>query len=134
VSFARHFLQYRANWFAFALIAALVIVAVAAPFLTAAQIDERWIRHRALIWGTRDVYLFGLAVTGITATLGVVVGAIAGYAGGLTNLVLMRVTDAFLTFPAIASIYLFAAVMSPGPWRPGRLCCSAWGSALLCWH
>jgi peptide/nickel transport system permease protein len=147
VSFARRFLQYPANGFALALIAALAMLAVAAPWLAAAQSDERWVRpnlpeppsaahpfgttprgediYRPLIWGTRDAFHFGLIVTGMTALLGVTIGAVAGYAGGLTNTVLMRVTDAFLAFPAIASVWLFGVVMSPGagqelaPWQAG---------------
>jgi peptide/nickel transport system permease protein len=126
---------------------ALAVVAAAAPLLTAAQSDERWRRpnlpeapspahplgttprgqdiYRPLLWGTRDAFRFGLTVTGLTALFGITVGAAAGYAGGLTQTVLMRVTDAFLAFPAIASVWLFGVVLSPGagqelaPWQAG---------------
>jgi peptide/nickel transport system permease protein len=57
-----------------------------------------------LIWGTRDALSFGLAVVLISGIFGVVFGAVAGYAGGLTNTVMMRVADAFLAFPVIAGV------------------------------
>lgn len=67
-----------------------------------------------LIWGTRSALRFGLTVTLLTATFGILVGAISGYAGGMTNGVIMRVTDAFLAFPAIAGVWLFQRAIFAG--------------------
>jgi peptide/nickel transport system permease protein len=58
----------------------------------------------ALIWGTRDALAFGLEVVILTAILGVLLGAIAGYAGGVFSSIIMRITDSFLAFPIIAGI------------------------------
>ncbi len=66
-----------------------------------------------LIWGTRYALRFGLIVALSTATLGVLLGAISGYFGGVFNRLILRVTDAFLTFPAIAGIWLFSQVIYP---------------------
>jgi peptide/nickel transport system permease protein len=63
--------------------------------------------YYTLIWGTRSAFRFGLTVTLLTASFGILVGAISGYAGGAINGVLMRMTDAFLGFPAIAAVWLF---------------------------
>jgi peptide/nickel transport system permease protein len=60
----------------------------------------------ALVWGTRDALSFGLKVTISTALVGVLLGAIAGYAGGIVNTIIMRITDSFLTFPVIAGVVL----------------------------
>jgi peptide/nickel transport system permease protein len=58
----------------------------------------------ALIWGTRDALGFGLEVVLLSALFGLVFGAVAGYAGGALNSIMMRITDAFLAFPIIAGI------------------------------
>ena len=83
--------------------------------------------YESLIWGTRDALRFGLAVTAVAATLGVGLGAASAYAGGAAGNLAMRVADAFLAFPAIASIWLFQFVMfsSAAADRP------AWVSLLL---
>lgn len=66
-----------------------------------------WDIAYTLIWGTRPALRFGLITALLTACIGVLVGAFSGYLEGVVGRLLMRVTDAFLTFPAIAGIYLF---------------------------
>lgn len=63
--------------------------------------------YYTLVWGTRSALRFGLITASLAALLGVFIGAISGYLGGRTNGVTMRVTDAFLTFPVIAAVWLF---------------------------
>jgi peptide/nickel transport system permease protein len=58
----------------------------------------------ALVWGTRDALGFGLEVVLLSAFFGLLFGAVAGYAGGALNSIMMRITDAFLAFPIIAGI------------------------------
>ena len=70
-----------------------------------------------LIWGTREALEFGFTTAFITALIGVLIGAISGYIGGLFNRLVLRVTDAFLTFPAIAGIFLFSQIMKPITWQ-----------------
>jgi peptide/nickel transport system permease protein len=60
----------------------------------------------SVVWGTRDALRFGLAVALFSALLGVLVGAISGYAGGGFNNLVMRFTDAFLAFPIVAGVWL----------------------------
>ena len=66
-----------------------------------------------LIWGTRPALHFGLVTALGTALFGVLVGAIGGYVEGPLNRLILRITDAFLTVPAIAGIYLFSLVLVP---------------------
>jgi peptide/nickel transport system permease protein len=58
----------------------------------------------ALTWGTRDALSFGLEVVILAALFGCLFGAIAGYAGGVINSFMSRITDAFLAFPIIAGV------------------------------
>ncbi len=60
--------------------------------------------YHALVWGTRDAMVFGLSVAIGAFLFGSLFGAIAGYAGGTVNNVMMRIVDAFLTFPALAGV------------------------------
>jgi peptide/nickel transport system permease protein len=62
--------------------------------------------YHSLIWGTRSAIIFGVSVTIFAALIGVVVGAVSAYYGGFLNNLLMRVTDAFLSFPVIAGVVL----------------------------
>jgi len=70
----------------------------------------------SLIWGTRHALRFGLAVASISALLGILIGAFSSYAGGIVNNVVMRVTDAFLAFPLVAGVWLFAQMTANFEW------------------
>jgi peptide/nickel transport system permease protein len=59
--------------------------------------------------------LTAVAVVLTTALIiGLLVGATAGYAGGLVEEILMRVTDIFLAFPGIVLALAIAAALGPG--------------------
>jgi peptide/nickel transport system permease protein len=73
----------------------------------------QWDIYHTLIWGTRSALRFGLTVTLITATIGSLLGAGSAYAGGALQGLAMRLTDAFLTFPPIAGVWLFMQVLMP---------------------
>jgi peptide/nickel transport system permease protein len=59
-----------------------------------------------LVWGFRDALRFGLSVALSAFGFGVAFGAVSGYAGGSTNSVMMRIADAFLTFPPLIGAVL----------------------------
>ena len=69
--------------------------------------------YHTIIWGARSALRFGLITTLLTAALGVLIGGVSGYLGGMANELLMRVTDAFLTFPLIAGVWLFRQILMP---------------------
>ena len=64
----------------------------------------------SLIWGTRQAVFFGFSCAFFTAAIGSLLGLWAGYAGGKTSTWIMRVTDAFLCFPQVAAVALFASI------------------------
>jgi peptide/nickel transport system permease protein len=66
-----------------------------------------------LVWGSRSALRFGLSVALSAATIGVLIGATSGYIGGAVNGLTMRITDAFLTFPVIAGVWLFRQLSQP---------------------
>jgi len=134
----RRWLQFRRNYLAMTgLITAilLIVVALAAPLLAthdpaAIELANRLQRPSAEHWlGTdelgRDLYsrvLFGarvtlgmvVAVVLLVAPVGLAIGTIAGYAGGLADRILMRITDVFLAFPRLVLALAFVAALRPG--------------------
>jgi peptide/nickel transport system permease protein len=63
-----------------------------------------------VIYGTRISLLVGFAASVIIVVLGCVIGIAAGYAGGRTDLLLMRFTDAILVIPALPLMLVIIAV------------------------
>lgn len=57
----------------------------------------------------------GFAVMLIATTIGSVVGVVSGYYGGVVSAVLMRIVDAFLSFPSVFLLLALAAFIQPGP-------------------
>lgn len=55
----------------------------------------------------------GIISVAISATLGVIIGSIAGYFGGRTDMILMRITDMVLTFPRLVIIIAMVAILGP---------------------
>ena len=66
-----------------------------------------------VIWGTRTAFRVGLLVMGATLLLGIFLGCIAGYFGGIIDEIIMRVVDIFLAFPAL--ILAMAITVALGP-------------------
>ena len=67
-----------------------------------------------LAYGGRVTLGMVVAVVALVAPFGLAVGCVAGYAGGLADRVLMRVTDVFLAFPRLVLALAFVAAMKPG--------------------
>ncbi|MEZ5661737.1 MAG: ABC transporter permease [Burkholderiaceae bacterium] len=66
-----------------------------------------------VIWGTRASLLAGVVSVGISIMLGVPIGLLAGYAGGWIDMLISRITDAFLACPFLILAIAFAAFLGP---------------------
>lgn len=66
-----------------------------------------------VIWGTRSAFRAGLVITLATLIIGLLVGSIAAYYGGMLDMVLMRIVDIFMTLPFIMAALILAAVLTP---------------------
>ncbi|WP_291989147.1 ABC transporter permease [Luteitalea sp.] len=117
-----------------ALVAIAVVVALAGPWIVAADpraqelalrlagptlahplgLDElgRDILAR-LVAGARVSLLVGVAVVSVSALLGLVVGGIAGYAGGWVDTAIGRVIDVLMAFPGILLAIALVAALGP---------------------
>lgn len=67
-----------------------------------------------IIYGGRTTLGMVIAVVLLTAPLGLLIGCIAGYAGGFVDKALMRLTDIFLAFPRLILALAFVAALKPG--------------------
>lgn len=66
-----------------------------------------------MIYGSRISLMVGLSVVAISFMVGLFVGSMAGYFGGVVDEVIMRVVDVFLAFPGILLAIAITAVLGP---------------------
>lgn len=64
-----------------------------------------------VLYGARVSPLIALLVLLIACAVGVPLGVAAGYFGGVTDEIIMRITDVFLAFPPLLLALAFAAVL-----------------------
>ncbi|MER9841568.1 ABC transporter permease [Mesorhizobium australicum] len=70
--------------------------------------------YSRILYGSRWTLYVVVLVAIIAAPIGLLVGTVAGYAGGWTDAILMRVTDIFLAFPKLVLALAFVAALGPG--------------------
>jgi peptide/nickel transport system permease protein len=127
-------------WFPLAILGALVLAAIFAPYLapqsptegdiTAKLIPPGWTERGTsehplgtdrfgrdvlsrIIHGSRISLLVSLMAIVVSGTIGTTVGLVSGYRGGLTDTILMRVTDVALSLPTILIAVVLVAVSEP---------------------
>jgi peptide/nickel transport system permease protein len=66
-----------------------------------------------IVWGTRTAFRTGLIVVAATLVIGIVIGSVSAYYGGVIDNLLMRFVDIFLTLPFILAALILAAVITP---------------------
>ncbi len=69
-----------------------------------------------LIYGFRLSVLFGLCLTLASSLIGVAAGAVQGYFGGWTDLLLQRLTEIWSGLPVLYLLIILASVVEPGFW------------------
>ncbi len=146
--FARRFLSRPTALLGFAVFAAIVVIALAAPFLFArgpfaivgmpllppgspglpagSDVLGRNMMI-ALAYGARVSLLVGISATLCSTLVGILLGALAGYYGGLVDDLLMRVTEFFQIIPAFVLLMVLVAFLQPS------LTSAIIGIALITW-
>jgi peptide/nickel transport system permease protein len=131
---ARRFLRHRLAVAGFVVLAVLVVACVLAPWISQYGPNDINLRFRnqppnLSHWlgtdGTgRDIFArilhggwislsVGIVAVSISASIGVLIGCVAGYFGGRVDLFLMSLVDMVLTFPRLVIIIAFVAVVGP---------------------
>jgi len=70
--------------------------------------------YYGVVWGTRTALKAGLLVTGSCVLLGVIIGAMSAFYGGLLDDVIMRIVDIFMSFPFLVAALALASVLGRG--------------------
>jgi peptide/nickel transport system permease protein len=131
---ARRFLRHRLAVVGLVVLAILILACALAPWIGQFGPNDINLRFRnqppslAHWLGTdgtgRDIFArllyggwislsVGIVAVSISASIGVVIGCIAGYFGGKVDLILMGLVDMVLTFPRLVIIIAFVAVVGP---------------------
>ncbi|MBW1710671.1 MAG: ABC transporter permease [Deltaproteobacteria bacterium] len=136
--FLRRFMENKLALLGGALVLALFVVSFLAPWL--APHNPNYIDVKAIligpssnhlfgtdhlgrdvlsrmIWGSRISLKVGFVAVGIATLIGVVLGALAGYYGGLVDSSIMRFVDLMLCFPAFFLILAVIAILEPSIWN-----------------
>lgn len=72
----------------------------------------------SMVHGTRTALYVGFVSMGIAATIGIVVGALAGFFGGVVDILLSRVIELILCVPTLVLILAFIAIVEkPQIWH-----------------
>lgn len=134
-SFWSRFAQNRGAVVGLVILAAIVAVAIAAPFvfpespwkmvqrpfLKPFEVPGHWLGTdtlgrdvaAGLAHGARVSLIVGLVSTVFALMIGVPLGALAGYFGGLVDDALMRFTEFFQTIPSFALAIVLVAIFQP---------------------
>ena len=67
-----------------------------------------------VLYGARYTLYVGVFATAFSAVLGILLGAVAGYFGGVIDAVIMRFLDIFQAFPSMVLALAFCAVFGSG--------------------
>jgi|SRR5687767_3503001 len=131
----RRILERRSSRLALGILTAIVLVGLLAPLIApydpAAQPDIVGMKELApspahpfgtdsysrdvlsrVIYGARLSLMIGLLATVVSLTVGVAFGAVAGYAGGIIDTIMMRILDGFLAIPRLL---LLVAILAGWP-------------------
>ena len=66
-----------------------------------------------IIYGSRISLMIGVVSVGISLTFGLVMGACAGYFGGMVDTIIMRIVDIMLSIPAILLAIVIVSILGP---------------------
>jgi peptide/nickel transport system permease protein len=83
-----------------------------------------------IIFGSQISFMLAGVVLGISVPIGVFLGLLSGYIGGKTETVIMRITDIFLSLPALVMALAICAAFTPSIDKAMLAVSSIWWT----WH
>jgi peptide/nickel transport system permease protein len=67
-----------------------------------------------IIWGARNAFRVGLFVVAVNLAMGLVLGSLAGYFGGLVDEIIMRIADIFYSIPFLVMAMALVVALGRG--------------------
>jgi peptide/nickel transport system permease protein len=67
-----------------------------------------------IIFGTRASLIVGIGSVGVAAIVGIILGLVAGYYGGVVYMIIMRLMDSLMAFPMMLLALVVAALLGGG--------------------
>jgi len=130
---ARRFLRHRMAVAGLTVVVLLVVAAALAPWLAPHDPNRIFDTFEAspsadhllgtdsvgrdvlsrLIYGSRVSMSIGVGAVAVYVLIGVVLGLLAGYYGRWVDMVIMRITDVFMSFPYFMVILILVSVLGP---------------------
>jgi oligopeptide transport system permease protein len=131
----KRFIRHRLAVVSLAFLTSMGLLAAAAPLVTRFSYEEQnisaklqgpslthWMGtdtlgrdlYSRILYGARMSLAVGISTAIFALALGTLTGAWAGYRGGLTDAVLMRVTDLFFIFPSLLMAILIMVLLGRG--------------------
>ena len=136
--FRRYLLRNKLSLVGFLLVNFILLVAVFAPWIAPSPKEGRGVENidhigfgpgwhhwmgtdilgrdvlSRVIYGARPALLIAICVVLVAATVGTILGLIAGYMGDWIDEVIMRVCDLFLSFPPLLLALVAVSLLGPG--------------------
>jgi len=69
--------------------------------------------YYGIIWGTRTALLVGILVVASSLFIGLIIGSLSAFYGGIVDDVLMRITEIFMAFPFLLAALTLSAILVP---------------------
>jgi peptide/nickel transport system permease protein len=66
-----------------------------------------------LIYGTRISLSVGVVSVSLYVAIGIILGAVAGYYGGIIDVIIMRISDMVMSFPSLMLILVVVSLIGP---------------------
>lgn len=70
--------------------------------------------YYGLVWGTRTAFKVGLGVVSVSSIIGISVGSVAAFYGGIIDEVLMRLVDVFMAVPFLIAAMVLTTLLGKG--------------------
>ncbi len=128
----RRFKRHKLALISLIFLALITLIAVLAPFITPYDYDQsdpehamegpssyHWLGtdrigrdlYSRLVWGSRISLSVGVVAAAVSVLVGTLIGATAGFFGGIVDDVLMRFTEMVMSFPVIFLLLTIIAIV-----------------------
>lgn len=73
----------------------------------------QWDIFYGVVWGTRTALYVGIVIEGLTLIIGILIGSLSAFYSGKLDMVLMRITEIFQSFPFFLAAMTLSAILTP---------------------